>query len=88
MSRLANYNRKDPNEEFFKMTLLSFKINSKISSKVFEIDSTELYKDCQKSKLPFYKWPRWIENTLMRRILSQKYNNYETRLKLKLMEAK
>jgi len=37
MSRLANYNRKDPNEEFFKMTLLSFKINSKISSKVFEV---------------------------------------------------
>ena len=53
--------RKDPNEEFFKMTLLSYKLNHPETSCLMDSGSGELYKKVKESKKPFYKWPDWIK---------------------------
>jgi hypothetical protein len=53
--------RKDPHEEFFKMTLLAFKLNHPASSCLQDSSATQLYKEVQKIELPFFKWPQWIE---------------------------
>lgn len=52
--------RKDPNEEFFLMTLLSYKLNHKNIDKILAVDGKQMYEEAVKQNVPFYNWNDWV----------------------------
>lgn len=66
--------RKDAEEEFFKMLLLACKMNYvKAFPTVMKVDASKLYKDVKGLKKPFFEWPQWIEDTIRRLMLRERY---------------
>jgi hypothetical protein len=55
-------NRKDPEEEFFRLTCLSIKIkfNQSDPDFMYDIGSETLYRKCLAEKIPFHNWYHWI----------------------------
>ena len=41
--------------------------------KICDVDVKKLYEEACKTKLPFYKWPKWIESALSRVYLEKIY---------------
>jgi len=39
------------------------------------IDRNKLFFDCKSQHKSFHEWPRWINSTLTRIMLNEKYNN-------------
>jgi hypothetical protein len=58
--------RKEPEEEFFSMTLVSQIMCHQKKNLIISLqqDSTKLYKLCQKNNRAFFEWPKWIANYL------------------------
>ena len=54
--------RKDPEEEFFNLTLLSNIMTNEKKNVLISIlsDSAKLFKQCQKTGKQFYEWNAWI----------------------------
>lgn len=65
--------RKSPDEEFFMMTLLAFKIRNQELDKVIQLDSKKLFKEVLKLKKAFFDFPRWIEEEANKQFLNYKY---------------
>jgi hypothetical protein len=59
--RLAE--RKDPEEEFFNLTLLSNIMTNEKKNLLISIlsDSAKLFKQCMKTGKQFYEWNDWIQ---------------------------
>ena len=54
--------RKDPNQEFFKMCLVSFQMNNQDDEFVYEMDHRKLWKKCAiDEKKEFYQFQEWIQ---------------------------
>jgi hypothetical protein len=54
--------RKDPNQEFFQMCLLSYKMNNQDSEVVMELNHRELYRKCtEQDKKQFFEFSDWIQ---------------------------
>lgn len=53
--------RKDPNEEFFKMTLLAYKLNNAKNAALLKVSPMEMFAEVKRVGLPFHKWAEWIE---------------------------
>ena len=54
--------RKDPNQEFFQMCLLSFKMNNQDVESVMELGHREMYKKCTEvDKQQFFQFSDWIQ---------------------------
>ena len=70
-----NDDRKDAQEEFFKLLILAFKMRHvKISPAVMKYDGSQMYLDI-KDKKPFYEWPQWVESNLRIKMLRDKYGH-------------
>lgn len=69
--------RKDPEQEFFEMTVLSFILSHPSSKTVMTLDRNRLYDECRKLHKSFHEWPEWINSTLTRYILNEKYNKVQ-----------
>jgi hypothetical protein len=75
----------DAQEEFFKMLCLAFKMNnSKVFPKIMQMENRGLYAEVKKTGKPFYEWPTWVEDTLRRQMLRQKYG-YKTKSEMSLL---
>ena len=71
--------RKDPEREFFEMTVLAYQLrNVKKSTSIMKIDRSSLYKECLKMKKGFEFWPEWIEQTVTRILISEQYRKSKT----------
>jgi len=66
--------RRDPNEEFFKMSLLSFKLNHPDEASILGIDPDKLYKEVLRTGLPFHQWGDWIDGFLNKNLINKEYN--------------
>jgi hypothetical protein len=55
--------RRDPEEEYFRLSVLSLKMqyNERDQDFLFQISSTELFRKCKKTLIPFHHWYEWIE---------------------------
>lgn len=58
--------RKDPEEEYFRLSCLALKIiyNEQDTDFVFTVAPGKLYQKCKKQKIPFHLWYNWIEKEL------------------------
>lgn len=58
--------RKDPEEEYFRLSCLALKIiyNEQDTDFVFTVSPGKLYAKCKKQKIPFHLWYTWIEKEL------------------------
>ena len=66
--------RKDPEREFFEMTVLAFQLSHSSHKSLMTLDRNKLYFQC-KSEHPMFKdWPNWVNATLTRVMLNEKYN--------------
>jgi len=67
--------RKDPEEEYFRLSCLALKIiyNEQDTDFVFTVSPGKLYAKCKKQKIPFHLWYNWIEKEL------QKVNDLQKR---------
>ena len=68
--------RKDPNEEFFKMSLLSFKLNHPKQAEILKINPDKLYEEVLHSGVPFYQWGDWIDSYLNKNLINKEYNRH------------
>lgn len=66
--------RKDPNEEFFKMTLLAYKLNNSKQGALLKVSPMEMFIEVKKTGLPFHKWSEWIDSYLTRSLKERKEN--------------
>ena len=67
--------RKDPQREFFEMTVLAYQIrNQKKSPTIMKINRTDLYYECIETKKGFEEWPEWIEKKVTEIIIKDVYN--------------
>jgi hypothetical protein len=57
---------RDPEEEYFRLSVLSLKMQYNEVDKdfVFQIGSKKLFKQCKSQKVPFHKWYKWIDTQL------------------------
>ena len=54
-------------EEYFKMSLLSYQLFYKNNQKIMTLDYKALYKDVAvQQKLPFYQWNNWLKTKIER----------------------
>ena len=60
--------RKDPEEEYFRLSCLALKIiyNEQDTDFVFTVSPGKLYQKCKKQKIPFHLWYNWIEKELQK----------------------
>lgn len=60
--------RKDPEEEYFRLSCLALKIiyNEHDTDFVFTVSPGKLYVKCKKQKVPFHLWYSWIEQELIK----------------------
>ncbi len=65
---------RDPEEEYFRLSVLSLKMQYNEVDKdfVFQIGSKKLFKQCKSQKIPFHKWYKWIDTQL--RTINQQSN--------------
>lgn len=65
---------RDPEEEYFRLSVLSLKMQYNEVDKdfVFQIGSKKLFKQCKSQKIPFHKWYKWIDSQL--RSINQQSN--------------
>ena len=60
-----DYMKRDPEEEFFMLAVLSLKMvhNEEFdeSEYVYEISAGKLFRQVRSEKLPFHRWHRWLE---------------------------
>ena len=66
--------RKEPEREFFEMTVLAFQLKHPMSLTVLTVDRDKLFMECRKVHKSFQDWPDWINSTLTRVVLNEKYN--------------
>ena len=54
--------RKDPEEEYFRLTLLSIRmvLNEKDSSFTNQVNAKRLFKEIKEAEVPFHHWYIWI----------------------------
>mmetsp|Transcript_3882 Transcript_3882/g.6600 ORF Transcript_3882/g.6600 Transcript_3882/m.6600 type:complete len:134 (-) Transcript_3882:37-438(-) len=73
LQRGANY-IENKEEEFFKMSLLSYQINNKQNMKILKLDAKSLYKQVsEQQKLPFFQWNDWLKVCIERLQFEQIY---------------
>jgi len=53
--------RKDPEQEFFKMSLVAYKLNNPNSTTLPNTDPAFMFRAVKKTDLAFYHWPDWIK---------------------------
>jgi len=56
------------------MTVLSFQLMHPMSKAIMTLDRNRLFRECQRDHKGFHEWPSWINSTLTRMILNEKYN--------------
>lgn len=66
--------RNEPEREFFEMTVLSFILTHPSSKNIMTMDRTNLFDECTKTHKSFHEWPTWINSTMTRIVLNEKYN--------------
>ena len=67
------------------MLCVAFKMNNvKVFPKIMQTENHGLYAEVKKTGKPFYEWPAWVEDTLRRQMLRQKYG-YKTKSELSLL---
>jgi signal transduction histidine kinase len=74
--------RRDPEEEFFMLAVLSHKMNHNENSDddfLYEIDSQSLFKEVKANALPFHKWFGWIGERFLK-IKEEKATQEETQM--------
>ena len=61
-------------EEFFKMTLLSFQLTHKSNRKIMALDAKKLFLQVsEKEKLPFFKWHDYLQKTVEKLMFENMY---------------
>ena len=69
----AQPKRKEPELEFFEMTVLAFILSHPSSKTIMTLDRNKMYDDCKKVHKSFHEWPTWINQTLTRVVLEEKF---------------
>ena len=57
------------------MTVCAFQLSHPTSESVKKIDRLRLMNECKAVHPSFHEWPRWINATLTRIMLNERYNN-------------
>ena len=65
--------RKDPEREFFEMTICAFQLNYPSCKSLLRVDRSRLFNECKAVHSSFHYWPEWIRMTLMRVVLNDRY---------------
>lgn len=53
----SNNQRKEPEREFFEMTVLSFQLSHPMSTTIMTLDRNKLFSDCKTAHASFHLWP-------------------------------
>jgi len=56
------------------MTVLAFILTHSSSKNIMTLDRNKLFDECLKVHKSFQEWPNWINATLTRIVLNEKYN--------------
>lgn len=72
--------RKDPHEEYFKMSLVSFKLNHPTEAELLKVDPDKLYREVKRTGLPFFKWSDWLADYLSKSLAVREKNRHEAKL--------
>ena len=60
-------------EEYIRMSLLSFQILHKDNDRIMALDPTALFKELKQLDIPFYQWNAWIADLVLRLQLESAY---------------
>jgi len=60
---------RDPLKEFFALTCQSVKLNSPHMNIICTINQNSLYERATSENIPFFKWHKWIDDTLNKEVL-------------------
>ena len=66
--------RKEPEIEFFEMTVLAFQLCHPASKSLMKIDRISMLSECRSEQPSFHEWPRWINAYLTRVMLNERIN--------------
>jgi len=73
--------RKEPNQEFFQMCLLSFKMNNQDLDEVMNLDQKALYHKCaEQEKKQFFEFQDWISKEVNKIRFKKVYNKNKKNL--------
>lgn len=65
----CDYLKRDPEEEFFMLAVLSLKMTHneqfEQSEYVYEISAGKLFRQVRNLNLPFHRWFKWLENKFL-----------------------
>lgn len=60
---------RDPMMEFFELTCKSIILNSPHMNAICTVNPKELYKRANEKAVPFFKWQKWIEETINKEVM-------------------
>lgn len=66
-------------EEYLRMSLLSFQILHKDNEQIMALDPAALHKELRRQQIPFYKWTEWLADLVMRLQLESAYKHQAAR---------
>ena len=53
---------------------MAFVLSHPSSKNIMTLDRSKLFEECRKIHKSFHEWPKWINQTLTRIVLNEKYN--------------
>jgi hypothetical protein len=77
LRKIGDSSKANSDEEFFKMTLLSYQMGNPLDKKVMELDYRALFKQASTiQKLPFYKWNAWLNERIEQMQFENRYRRF------------
>ena len=63
----------DKEEEYFKMSLISYQMIHKVDNRVITLDFRTLYNKARRENIPFFKYSQWLSRSIEQLQFEQKY---------------
>ena len=73
MRKRAPPKQKEPELQFFEMTVLAFILSHPSSKTIMTLDRNALFDECKSVHKSFHEWPNWINHRLTRVVLEEKF---------------
>ena len=77
LRKIGDSSKAKSDEEFFKMTLLSYQMGNPFDKKVMELDYKVLFQQANTfEKVPFYKWNAWLSQKIEQMQFENRYRRF------------
>ena len=77
LRKIGDSSKANSDQEFFKMSLLSYQMSNPFDKKVMELDYKVLFKQASTfEKLPFYKWNTWLSQKIEQMHFEDRYRRF------------